>query len=245
MQTVTILRTLFIVLILTGAKNHKLMGQEHPYTADQLMGIAPIDIVGNDYLSKMNKATAKAFEAMKNAASKDGIELQVVSAFRSFDRQKAIYERKYRKYVDQGLTPEQAVEKIIEYSTIPGTSRHHWGTDLDLIDGKPEAPNAVLEPEHFYGDGVFCPMREWMQQHAHDYGFVEVYTNHPQRSGFNHEPWHYSYAPLAIPYLRKFILLDLEQVISKASLLGGTVLDSNFLKRYKTAHILDINPKLL
>ena len=75
------------------------MGQEHPYTADQLMGIAPIDIVGNDYLSKMNKATAKAFEAMKNAASKDGIELQVVSAFRSFDRQKAIYERKYRKYV--------------------------------------------------------------------------------------------------------------------------------------------------
>ena len=99
--------------------------------------------------------------------------------------------------------------------------------------------------EKYEKGGVFYDLKKWLSNNSEKFGFFLTYNNDPKRKGFEYEPWHYSYAPLAIPYLRKFILLDLEQVISKASLLGGTVLDSNFLKRYKTAHILDINPKLL
>lgn len=240
-----ILKQLIAISALFLVTSNGLKAQETRFTVDQLTGKTPLDLVGNDYRSTMHRETAIAFETMKKAALADGIELKVVSAFRSFERQKEIYGRKYLKYTAEGLSPEQAVTKIIEYSTIPGTSRHHWGTELDLIDGLPKAPNSVLEAEHFYGQGVFCPMREWMERHAHEYGFIEVYTNHPDRTGFNHEPWHYSYASIAIPYLRAYNLLELTSVLKNLALPGGAVLTKSFLNRYKAGHMQDINPKLL
>jgi LAS superfamily LD-carboxypeptidase LdcB len=77
----------------------------------------------------------KAFEEMQKEARKAGIELEIVSAYRSYERQQRIWNRKYTSNAKQGLSPEKNIQKIIEYSTLPGTSRHHWGTDVDLIDG--------------------------------------------------------------------------------------------------------------
>jgi len=171
--------------------------------------------------------------------------IEVVSAFRSFDRQKEIFERKYKKFTAEGATPLDAVNRIIEYSTIPGTSRHHWGTDLDLIDGAVKAPESVLEARHFYGNGAFCKLREWLDAHAATYGFYQVYTNHPDRKGFAHEPWHYSYAPVSIPMLKAFAKLDLAEVLNDEDLLGASVITGNFLEQYRKNHILDINPILL
>jgi hypothetical protein len=80
-------------------------------------------------------AVGNAFKRMHAAAKKDGILLEIVSAYRSFERQKSIWNRKFKLNQEEGLSPEQNINKIIEYSTLPGTSRHHWGTDVDLIDG--------------------------------------------------------------------------------------------------------------
>ena len=215
------------------------------YSVDQLIGKSPRDLVGNSYLTTMQRDTAKALKLMQEAAKKDGVDIKVVSAFRSFQRQKEIFESKYKRFITSGDSPEQAVKRIIEYSTIPGTSRHHWGTDLDLIDGSVPAPDSVLETKHFYGQGVFCPLRQWLELHAADFGFFEVYTNQPDRKGFAHEPWHYSYAPVSIPMLKAFTKLDLEEILRDEDLLGASVISGAFLADYRKNHILDINPVLL
>ena len=106
------------------------------------MGKADIDLYGEDI--NLRKEAHDAFVEMRKAALTDGIDIKIVSSYRSFDRQAAIFERKYLKYTDDGMEPLDAVEKIIEYSTIPGTSRHHWGTDVDLIDGSPRVDGDVL-----------------------------------------------------------------------------------------------------
>lgn len=231
-------------LILPG-KLHAALTMTQEYSIDELIGKSPRDLVGDSYLTTMHRDTAKALKLMQEAAKKDGIDIKVVSAFRSFQRQKEIFERKYKRFITSGDSPEQAVQRIIEYSTIPGTSRHHWGTDLDLIDGSVPTPDSVLETKHFYGQGVFCPLRQWLETHARAYGFFEVYTNHPDRKGFAHEPWHYSYAPVSIPMLKAFTKLDLEAIILDEDLPGASVISGSFLAEYRKNHIMDINPVLL
>src|SRR5690606_4500357 len=86
------------------------------YTRNQLIEKGNPDIVGDSYTSKMHKTTKEAFHKMKAAAAKENINIEVVSAYRSFQRQKEIFERKYKKFTSEGLSPEKAIEKIIEYS---------------------------------------------------------------------------------------------------------------------------------
>ncbi len=139
-----------------------------------------------------------------------------------------------------------AIEKIIEYSTIPGTSRHHWGTDIDIIDGnaKPR-PKSVLESELFHGDGPFCKIKNWLTENANSFGFYEVYTNNANRKGFKYEPWHYSYAPVSKPMLLEYKKLDVKKIIQQEKILGSEHFTDTFITNYKKQHLLDINPELL
>ena len=126
------LKYLFVFLFCFSSLITK--GQELEYSIDELMGKADIDLYGEDI--NLRKEAHDAFVKMRDAAAKEGIKMQVVSSYRSFYRQASIFEAKYERYTDvDGMEPLPAIDKIIEYSTIPGTSRHHWGTDVDIIDG--------------------------------------------------------------------------------------------------------------
>src|ERR1700683_1405996 len=83
--------------------------------------------------------------AMRAAARAAGIELAIVSSFRDFDRQLAIWNAKYsgeRQLLDRAgralqhaeLNAQALVDAILIWSALPGASRHHWGTDVDVID---------------------------------------------------------------------------------------------------------------
>lgn len=215
------------------------------FTKYQLIGKGNPDLVGETYTSIMQKDTAIALQKMQTEALKEGIKIEVVSAYRSFERQKEIFEKKYKTFTQRGLSPEKAIEKIIEYSTIPGTSRHHWGTDLDLIDGYVKRPKNVLIAENFHGEGVFCKMKEWMNEHANTFGFFEVYTDDANRKGFKYEPWHFSYAPVSKPMLQSYKKLSIKEILGEEKVLGNTHFSEDFVEKYVTENILDINPKLL
>ena len=217
---------------------------QEKYNKNQLIGKENSAIIGDTYTSKMHKEAKVAFEKMKVAALKDGINIEVVSAYRSFQKQKSIFENKYKRYTQEGLTPIKAVEKIIEYSTIPGTSRHHWGTDIDIIDANYPKPKSVLKEGNFYDNGPYCKLKEWMDRHSEFYGFYEVYTKNPKRKGFKYEPWHFSYAPVSIPMLEAYQKLDIKSILKEEEILGHECFTEEFIVKYKTENILDINPKL-
>ena len=218
---------------------------QNRFSRNQLIGKDDLNITGSSYTTKMHKDAAVAFQKMKTEATKEGFEIELVSAYRSFERQKEIFEEKYNRYTAQGLTPFQAIKKIIEYSTIPGTSRHHWGTDIDIIDANAPRPKSVLQPEHFHGNGPFCNLKNWLNEHAESFGFYEVYTNNENRKGFKYEPWHFSYAPVSIPMLKEFKDLDLKKILLEEKIKGAEYFTNDFIKQYRNENILDINPKLL
>lgn len=208
-----------------------------------LMGKGNPVLFGEGY--KLRKKANQAFSKMKSAALQEGIKLKVVSSYRDYSHQNRIWERKYERYTASGLSPIKAIEKIIQYSTIPGTSRHHWGTDLDIVDNSVKQPRNVLLEKHFHNGGAFSRFKTWMDHNANDYGFYLVYTNKKGRKGFKYEPWHYSYAPSSVAMLEEFRKLDIKTELQKAVLMGSTNFTSKFIQKYLNENILDINPKLL
>lgn len=214
------------------------------YTRDQLIGKGTPEFSGTEF--KMHPEAYESYLNMKAEAAKENITIEMVSAYRSFQRQKEIFEGKYKRFTGEGLAPMAAIEKIIEYSTIPGTSRHHWGTDIDIIDanGTPR-PESVLQAKHFHGKGPFCKLKEWLNANAHRFGFYEVYTNNANRKGFKYEPWHFSYAPVSRPMLQEYKKLDVKKVLQEEKILGSEHFTDAFISKYRSENILDINPELL
>ncbi len=210
---------------------------------EELIGKGNPNLYGNGF--QLRKEAFDAFTNMKNAALKDNISIEVVSSYRNFAHQNRIWERKYKSFTQQGLSPEKAIDKIIEYSTIPGTSRHHWGTDMDIIDANVAQPKNVLSPSHFEGKGSFVKLKKWMDENSKDYGFYLVYTNEPDRKGFKYEPWHYSFKSLSHGYLQDYKKLNLKDILNQELLLGHNYLTETFLERYWSTNIMDINPELL
>ena len=187
---------------------------------------------------------AEAFEKMKAAALEQGFELKVVSSYRSYDRQKAIWNRKFNRNQSEGLSPEENIKKIIEYSTLPGTSRHHWGTDIDIVDGAIPPEGDVLLTEKFHDGGPYEPLRVWLEENAASFGFICAYPDDDTRSGFYYEPWHYSYAPNAVLFYRAYLELNLPQLLLDDDLEGRDYLTHDFLTHYRQSHVRGIHPDL-
>ena len=208
---------------------------------DTVLGKTTLNLVNGVMLAEVHNA----FEEMQKAALLEGIQLQVVSGYRSYKRQREIWNAKFLAFSEDGLTPQAVIQKIITYSTLPGTSRHHWGTDIDIIDASHEATGDVLMTEKFYGDGPYSKLRVWMEKNASNYGFVIVYTNDVNRKGFAYEPWHYSYKSIAKKHLTVLTQQALPAIANDEKLLGREYLDESFFTLYKTQHLLDINPVLI
>lgn len=172
-----------------------LMGKFDPAQHPDFTAIAPAYASrGGMYLRKDAYA---AFKAMHAAAKADGISLRIISATRPFHHQKSIWEAKWegRRPVNGQLLPPNPRDPlhrarlILMYSSMPGTSRHHWGTDIDLND----LNNSYFE------SGTGLKTYNWLVAHAAEYGYCQVYSamGEERPSGYLEEKWHWSYLPIA------------------------------------------------
>ncbi len=218
--------------------------KDFEYSILELMGKTDIKLYGKGI--NLRKEAHDAFIEMKKAAYRDGIDLKVVSSYRNFERQRSIWERKYLKYTDDNnMEPLEAIDKIIEYSTIPGTSRHHWGTDIDIVDGNRNVKGDMLVPSKFAEGEPYADFKKWMDENAKSFDFHLVYTDVPGRRGFKYEPWHYSYAPISVPMLTEFRRKNIMQLLKDEDFYGSEHFTEGFLTSYIQDNILDINTELL
>ena len=233
-----IIRFIYLFIVLTSLtflnqtrfKKEDLLGQGKLNFYDESLRLLP--------------EAGKAFVAMREAALEEGIEIEIVSAYRSYERQKFIWNRKFYSNAEKGISPNENINKIIEYSTLPGTSRHHWGTDIDIIDGKKPKEGDLLVEEKFHENGPYVRLREWMEKMQTDTVFTFLTRTIQKRKGFNYEPWHYSFAPLSIPMLEEYLKLDLINLLTPNDLSGKSCIDEKFLESYINENVLGINPKL-
>ncbi len=153
----------------------------------------------------LREESLDAFKKMYQAAKKDGVDLVIRSATRPFFHQKSIWERKWlgQKNVS-GINLAQSLIKpilktkmILKNSAMPGVSRHHWGTEVDL--------NAFTNSYFKHGKGKKA--YDWLQENAYKYGYCQPYSStqiDPNRTGHSEERWHWSYFPLANQFQKSF-----------------------------------------
>ena len=236
-------KTGFAGLALTSVPNWA-FSKDFEYSILELMGKADIELHGKGI--NLREEAHDAFVAMKKAAYSDGIDLKIVSSYRNFERQRGIWERKYLRYTDNNqMAPLEAIDKIVEYSTIPGTSRHHWGTDVDIVDGYRKVEGDVLVPSKFGEGQPYADFKKWMDENSKTYDFYLVYTDEPGRRGFKYEPWHYSFAPISIQMLAEFRRKNIMQLLKEEDFYGSENFTEGFLTNYIQDNILDINIELL
>lgn len=213
------------------------------YTDKYLIGKSIPKLYGNGY--RLLWRAHDAFLDMDNAARKNGMRIRVVSSYRSFNHQNLIWTRKYNRYRSRKLSSKTAVEYNIRYTAIPGSSRHHWGTEIDVVDGSVKTSRYPLNTKNFHGYGIYKDFREWMDDNAHKYGFYRVYTNDHTRKGFKYEPWHYSFAELAKPMLKEYTERDVQNILKHQELLGKSNFTESFIAHYTKNNILGINKSLI
>ncbi len=175
----------------------------------ELTGRARTHVVQRDDLgASLHHDALEPFLAMKAAAERDGIDMRIMSSFRDFAAQQTIWDEKYlgeRPLYDAHgnareharLSADELVDAIVCWSAVPGGSRHHWGTEVDVIDGAalPPGYRIRLLPEEAQIGGVFERMHRWLDRNAGRFGFYRPYRT--ARGGVHPEPWHLSYAPVA------------------------------------------------
>lgn len=120
-------------------------------------------------------AAAQAWRRMKAAARDDGIELQLVSAFRSIDRQAQIFRRK--------LAAGASIEAVLRVNAPPGYSEHHGGCAVDLGTPGSRPLQEAFEETPAFG---------WLCRHAGRFGFCLSYPR-GHAGGYDYEPWHWCY----------------------------------------------------
>jgi LAS superfamily LD-carboxypeptidase LdcB len=182
----------------------------------------------------LHAQAVRPFLNLRRAALTDGIDLKPMSSFRGFDRQLTIWNSKWsgaRPMYDAAggkldaaeLAPKERVEAILLWSALPGASRHHWGTDVDLIDGNADAgayPDKLTR-EAFAPGGPYARLDAWLEINAPRFGFFRPFKG--VRSGVQAEPWHLSFAPIAETARHALSPRVLQAAIAAAPLEGKEV----------------------
>jgi len=166
----------------TIAALHAALGIAPDYAARSLLPLqrVPDHLVPTepDRFDRPQQLTAAAFAAwtaMKSTAAGAGVEIFLVSAWRSPEYQHDLIARK--------LARGWRIEEILKVNAAPGYSEHHSGRAIDI-----GAPGCEVLSEDFETTSAF----RWLREHAHGFGFRMSYPRGNPR-GIAYEPWHWCY----------------------------------------------------
>jgi D-alanyl-D-alanine carboxypeptidase len=131
-----------------------------------------VNVVGA--MQRLAPEAAAAWRRMKQAAALAGVQLLLVSGFRSVRHQADLIRRK--------LAAGATIEAILTVNAAPGFSEHHTGRAVDI---------ATPGTRPLTGEFASSPAFTWLTAHAHEFGFEMPYGRN-NRYGFEYEPWHWS-----------------------------------------------------
>jgi len=203
--------------------------------------------------AKVHPLLLPALAALMDKAAGAGFDLCIASGFRSFERQLLIWNSKahgLRPVLDQlgqpmdlsGLSDDEKVFAILRWSALPGASRHHWGTDIDVYDASHMAEDYQLQltVEETLGDGPCAAFHLWLTQELQQNPQVFFRPYVASVGSISPEPWHLSYAPLArlfatqLSETRLREKLQVTDIALKDSILNNlSAIFNNYIKPYQ------------
>jgi LAS superfamily LD-carboxypeptidase LdcB len=193
-----------------------------------------------------------ALDALAADARGAGFDFRICSAFRDYDRQLVIWNEKARGvrpvHDDEGkrldwsaLSARERLFAILRWSAVPGASRHHWGTDIDVFNAAamPEGYTLQLVPDEYAPGGIFGPFSAWLEDRAPRHGFHRPYRE--DRGGVHPEPWHLSYAPVAGTMSRDYTIVLFEETVADAPLELKEAILENLAEVY-SKYVMNVAP---
>jgi LAS superfamily LD-carboxypeptidase LdcB len=173
------------------------------------MGLDSSYLVPVSHGHQLHPEAAKAYQFMQQHAISDGVDCQLCSSYRGFDKQISIWNRKWAgdlplysangELLDhKALSDVEKVHAILTWSALPGGSRHHWGTDIDVYDKHALAnwPGEFNLVDSEYCEGGPCYLlAQWLTANAHLYGFARPFLTN--QGGVARELWHLTFQPVA------------------------------------------------
>lgn len=198
-----------------------------------LLGCSDKHVVQYEQRFSLQAEVYSAIQTLFSAASKEGFDIRIASGYRSYQKQREIWNLKAsgaREVLDDhgkpmvidSLDDRSLVFAILRWSALPGASRHHWGTDFDIYDAAALGDDGSLSltVEETEQGGPFYNMYCWLDDYLRcNTPFFRPYAE--DLGGVAREPWHLSYSPLADVYFRS---------LSKASILDFLKLQDFALK---------------
>jgi len=171
----------------------------------------------------VDRAIVDDLRALSDEARANGFGLRLESAYRSFDKQLSIWNRKARGELpllsETGVPMERPTDEeelmyaILTWSALPGASRHHLGTDIDVVDGMacPDGYEVQLTPAEC--DGMFAKFHAFLTERmssGNAFGFSRVFV--PGRGKIRPEGWHIAHLPTSRMRLSHFSLDVLREI---------------------------------
>ncbi|MFC4699559.1 M15 family metallopeptidase [Glaciecola siphonariae] len=198
----------------------------------QIMGFDSGHVCPVDAQHVLMPEVREAFLAMQSDAHEQGLDLQICSSFRSFEKQLSIWNRKWLGELPlfsldgdllelDTLSDIDKIHAIMLWSALPGASRHHWGTDFDFYDKtRVEASGHPfkLVTDEYETDGPCAALATWVHANAARFGFYLPYANYV--GGVAREPWHLSYKKTAEHIQQHFDLSLLTTLLTESNIQG-------------------------
>ena len=184
-----------------------------------------------------------AFLTLQDQARQAGLQLSAVSGYRSFAQQLQIWNNKFnglRPILDHASRPidpailsdEDKVFAILRWSMLPGASRHHWGTEIDVCDysALPQGYQLQLVPQEYDDGGYLAELNHWLEANLPGTDFYRPYRQ--DLGGVAREPWHLSYRPIAAQAQQDLSLALLTETITAADICGKQAILANLEQIY-------------
>jgi len=223
-------------------------------TWQQSIGIAEEHLVDYEQQSKQNFLIHQAVESDLNqlliAAKSDDIEISIISSYRSFERQLSIWNEKWQGYRQvfsrhgrplniAQMSDMEKYKAISLWSALPGLSRHHWGTDLDIFSASAISQGHKVEliPEEFSTKGVCSELNNWLEKNLSKYGFFRPYLNYQQ--GVSAEAWHISHISTSDQILKNYPFEQCLEMLNQSGIKSKPFICDKF-EHYKTQYFLNI-----
>lgn len=146
---------------------------------------AKIDVVQLKNGQAIDKRCYEELQQMMDDCRDEGLDPIICSSYRSYRKQKILYEQKINDLLNEGYSQTKAKNEAATVVAIPGTSEHEIGLAVDIVDDNYQ----MLENEQ-----ENTPVQKWLMKNCWKYGFILRYPENKKKiTGVIYEPWHYRY----------------------------------------------------
>lgn len=158
-----------------------LVNEDHPLATDY----EPAQLTPIDSERSVDSRIAGDLQQMMADGAAQGLDMYVTSAYRSYERQREVFNAGMQERMKKGLSPLEAYEDTKQSIAFPGTSEHATGLAVDII------ANGYSELDE---EQASTPEQQWLMAHCWEYGFILRYPQDTgDITGIIYEPWHYRY----------------------------------------------------